>query len=49
MTEKQIVIADQLVNYLTNDIQSQAAQTVIFLHGWRSQAFAEPLKEFIKN
>ena len=38
MTEKQIVVANQLVNYLTNDIADPSAGAVVFLHGWRSDA-----------
>ncbi|OGE84004.1 MAG: hypothetical protein A2846_02440 [Candidatus Doudnabacteria bacterium RIFCSPHIGHO2_01_FULL_49_9] len=34
MIEKQVVVAGQLVNYLTNDLQDPAAPTVVFLHGW---------------
>src|SRR3989344_2318984 len=38
MTEKQVVVANQLVNYLSNEVVDPAAQTVVFLHGWRSEA-----------
>src|SRR3989344_297876 len=38
MVEKQIVIANQLVNYLTNEQDDPAGPTVVFLHGWRSES-----------
>lgn len=36
MIQKQIVINNQLINYL--DVNPQAANTVVFLHGWQSSA-----------
>ncbi len=38
MLEKQIVVANQLVNYLASDAQDSAREAVVFLHGWRSEA-----------
>jgi len=38
MTEKQVVIANQLVSYLTNDLEDPSREAVVFLHGWRSEA-----------
>lgn len=37
MKEKQVVIANQLVNYLMNDSEDPVREAVVFLHGWRSE------------
>lgn len=40
MKEKQIVLNDLLVNYYFTETRSDAAPTVVFLHGWRSDSRA---------
>lgn len=50
MTEKQVIVSDQLINYLTNDSADPAALAVVFLHGWLVKAAVwAPILQRLEN